>query len=125
MNLRDQGFLVFGAPFKALAQIIQNCLCVAADGFALAEGVHGDLVDRCPQRVVVRMADADRAASFVLGKHQNLVRLAVGDQKWCVGGDQHFLREFTLARQALAQAADEVCTPVGIEVRFVLTPVEN
>ena len=118
MNLRDQSFLVFAALLEAGPQRLQQGLRMAADGFAFAEGVHGDLVDRSAQRVVVRVADADRAAGFVLGEHQHLVRLAVGDQERRVGGNQHFLREITITRQALAQAGDEVGAPVRVEVRL-------
>ena len=47
------------------------------------------------------MTDTDRAVPFVLLENQHLVRLAIGDQKRCVGGDQfpapHFLHRANIA----------------------------
>ncbi|MCY1248758.1 hypothetical protein D9M72_622240 [compost metagenome] len=71
------------------------------------------------------MADADRSGGFVLGKHQHLVWLAVRDQKWRVGGNQHFLRKLTITRQTLTQASDETGAPVRVEVRLGLIEQEQ
>ena len=107
-------------------EIFQPRLCISTNGFSLAEdGAHGDLVDGCAQGVVIGVGDADRAAGFVLLEHQYLVRLAVGNQIWRVGSDQHLLRKFTRAGQALTQSADEVGAPVWIEMGFRLVEQEK
>src|SRR5579875_2327824 len=96
----------FCASLETLVEMFQPRLSITTNGFSLAEdGAHGDLIDRCAKGVVIGVADADRAAGFVLLEHQYLVRLAVRDQIWRVGSDQHLLRKFTRAGQALTQSA--------------------
>lgn len=111
VDLGNELFFVF-AILKTLPQTLQPGLGMATDGFALAEGGHGDLVDGCAEGVVVGVADRNHAIGLV--EHQHLFRSAVGDEKRGVGADQHLLT--VAAVKTLVQTGDEVGPPVRVEM---------